>query len=211
MDVQVLFPISKMANVMYSLDDSRFERDVLPLRNLLYAAARRRTRSRVDAEDLLQETLAKAYAGFGGFREDTNIKAWLFRIMTNTWINSYRAARRRPDESLTEQFTDVHLASDAQRSSMGLLQSAEIQALQSMADDEIKDALASLPEEQQIAVYYADVEGFRYKEIAEMTRAPLGTVMSRVHRGRRSLRIRLAGVATARGYLLEPVSKSVVA
>jgi len=198
-----------MANVLYSLDDSRFERDVLPLRNLLYAAARRRTRSRVDAEDLLQETLAKAYAGFGGFREDTNIKAWLFRIMTNTWINSYRAARRRPDESLTEQFTDVHLASDAQRSSMGLLQSAE--ALQSMADDEIKDALASLPEEQQIAVYYADVEGFRYKEIAEMTRAPLGTVMSRVHRGRRSLRIRLAGVATARGYLLEPVSKSVVA
>ena len=97
--------------------------------------------------------------------------------MTNTWINSYRAARRRPDESLTEQFTDVHLASDAQRSSMGLLQSAEIQALQSMADDEIKDALASLPEEQQIAVYYADVEGFRYKEIAEMTRAPLGTVI----------------------------------
>ena len=209
MDVQVLFPISKMANVMYSLDDSRFERDVLPLRNLLYAAARRRTRSRVDAEDLLQETLAKAYAGFGGFREDTNIKAWLFRIMTNTWINSYRAARRRPDESLTEQFTDVHLASDAQRSSMGLLQSAE--ALQSMADDEIKDALASLPEEQQIAVYYADVEGFRYNEIAEMTRAPLGTVMSRVHRGRRSLRIRLAGIATARGYLPEPVSKSVVA
>lgn len=195
---------------MYSLDDSRFERDVLPHRSLLYAVARRRTGSRVDAEDLLQETLAKAYAGFGGFREDTNIKAWLFRIMTNAWINSYRAAQRRPDELLTDQFTDAHLASDAQHSSIGL-QSAEMQALQSIGDDEIKAALASLPEEQQVAVYYADVEGFRYKEIAEMTHTPLGSVMSRVHRGRRNLRIRLAEVATARGYLPPTVSESVVA
>ena len=178
---------------------ARFEQDVLPVRNQLYAAARRRTRSRADAEDLLQETLAKAYAGFDGFRENSNVKAWLFRILTNTWINSYRTAQRPPDECLTGEVTDLHLPSVARHSSIGL-QSAEMQALDSMGDDEIRKALAALPEGQRLAVYYADVEGLRYKEIARLTSAPVGTVMSRVHRGRRSLRIRLARVAAARGY-----------
>jgi RNA polymerase sigma-70 factor (ECF subfamily) len=178
-----------------AMEDSstRFARDVLPLVDQLYRAARRYTRTAADAEDLVQETMAKAYAGFHLFRAGTNVRAWLFRIMTNTWITSYRTAQRRVDEVLTADIADT-------RPSAAAFPSAELAALESMADDEVRDALQALPEGQRLVVYYADIEGFRYKEIAEILDAPLGTVMSRLHRGRKNLRALLIDFAAARGY-----------
>lgn len=178
----------------------RFERATLPLLDQLYRAARRYTTSHADAEDLVQETILKAYAGFDRFREGTNVKAWLYRIMTNTWINSYRTKQRRPVEVLGDGVTDAQLTADAAHSSAGL-PSAELQALLRMADDEIVAALQCLPVEQRIVVYYADVEGLRYKDIAQIMDWPLGSVMSRLHRARRHLRELLLDVATTRGYL----------
>ncbi|MBO0677101.1 sigma-70 family RNA polymerase sigma factor [Mycolicibacterium sp. S2-37] len=177
---------------------ARFERDVLPLLDQLYRAARRYTATATDAEDLVQDTILKAYSGFHGYRDGTNIRAWLLRIMTNTWITSYRAAQRRPVEVPVE-VTDAQLAATANHTSGGLA-SAELAALQAMGDDEVRDALGRLPVDQRLAVYYADVEGLRYREIAEILDIPVGTVMSRLHRGRTRLRELLAAAAAARGY-----------
>ncbi|MDH6198618.1 RNA polymerase sigma-70 factor (ECF subfamily) [Mycobacterium frederiksbergense] len=177
----------------------RFVRDALPLVDQLYAAACRYTRNAVDAEDLVQETIVKAYSSFHTYRDGTNIRAWLYRILTNTWINSYRTAQRRPNEVIAETISDAQLAAVAKRSSAELA-SAELAALESMGDDEVRQALAALPEFQRIVIYYADVAGFQYKEIAEILNIPVGTVMSRLHRGRRNLRELLAEVAVARGY-----------
>lgn len=177
----------------------RFERDVTPLLPRLYNQALRMTNNHADAEDLLQETMFKAYRAFRTFREDTNVSAWLYRIMTNTYINSYRARQRRPAQYPIEQFTDMQLAADAQQFPTGQ-RSAEDQVLEMLPDDDIKSAMQALPDQFRTAIYYADIEGYRFREVADLTDAPIGTVMSRLHRGRRQLRRRLANVARERGF-----------
>ena len=177
---------------------ARFERETLPLRQELERAAHRYTRNVHDAEDLLQETFVKAWAGYGSFDPDTNLRAWMFRIMVNTWISSHRRTERRPKEALTDSFTDAQLGAESARS-VGL-PSAEAQALQRMPNDRIRNALQTLPQDLQAIVYYADVCQFAYKEIAAIEGIPVGTVMSRVHRARRQLRVALCDVAAEHGY-----------
>ena len=168
---------------------ARFEREVIPLADTLLGGAVRLTRQRADAEDLVQETMMRAYASFATFEEGTNLKGWLLRIQVNAHISGHRKRLCRPAE--------LPVAANVDWQALG---SAEVQVLDLWPDDDVKDAMAALPAEFRTAVYYADIEGLSYKQISTIVAAPLGTVMSRIHRGRSRLRVRLASLAVARGY-----------
>jgi RNA polymerase sigma-70 factor, ECF subfamily len=173
--------------------DARFERDVVPYMGQLYPAALRMTRNPSDAEDLVQETVAKAYAAFHQFKQGTNLRAWLHRIQSNTFINGYRKRRREPIQDLGVDFHE-----DWQTSNDPLVppvRSAEAEVIERLASSEILQALRELPEEFRVPIYLADIEGYPYREIAEMMGTPIGTVMSRLHRGRGKLRQRLVNYA----------------
>lgn len=179
---------------------ARFEREVLPLVDSLYAGAMRMTRNPEDAADLVQETIERSFKAFDKFKPGTNLKAWLFRIQTNNFINGYRKKQRQPVQSWSEEVEDWQMAEAASHTGGGL-KSAEAEALEALPDSDIKDALAAIPEEFRLAVYFADVEGFSYKEISEIMDTPVGTVMSRLHRGRKLLRESLQDYAVERGFV----------
>ncbi|HET7328467.1 MAG TPA: sigma-70 family RNA polymerase sigma factor [Nocardioidaceae bacterium] len=186
---------------------ARFEQDALQYLDQLYAAAMRMTRNPADAEDLVQETFTKAFAAFHQYKQGTNLKAWLYRILTNTFINSYRKKQREPQQAMTEEVEDWQIARAESHTSSGL-KSAEAQALDHLPDTDVKEALQRLPEDFRMAVYLADVEGFAYKEIAEIMDTPVGTVMSRLHRGRRMLRDLLSDYARGRGMVTAGASRA---
>jgi len=177
----------------------RFEADALQYMNQLYSAALRYTKNPSDAQDLVQDTFAKAYVSFHQFEPGTNLKAWLYRILTTTFINTYRKDQRRPQ--LSDQELEDWQIADASSHTSDQGKSAEDVALENLPDSDIKRALAEIPEEFRIAVYLADVEGFSYKEIAEIVGVPTGTVMSRLHRGRKQLREKLTDYARELGYV----------
>ena len=176
----------------------RFEADALQYMNQLYSAALRYTKNPADAQDLVQDTYAKAYVSFHQFEPGTNLKAWLYRTLTTTFINTYRKDQRRPQLS-DKELEDWQIA-DASSHTSDQGKSAEDVALENLPDSDIKRALAEIPEEFRMAVYLADVEGFSYKEIAEIVGVPTGTVMSRLHRGRKQLREKLTDYARELGY-----------
>jgi RNA polymerase sigma-70 factor (ECF subfamily) len=185
-----------------------FEEQAIPFMDQLYAAAMRMTRNAADAGDLVQETYAKAYAAFAQFEQGTNLKAWLYRILTNTFINSYRKNQRQPYQNAIDDLEDWQLGSAESLTQGRSTRSAEAEAIDHLPDSDVKEALQSIPEDFRLAVYLADVEGFSYQEIADIMKTPVGTVMSRLHRGRRLLRERLADYARQRGFSEDAISGS---
>ena len=176
-----------------------FEEQALVFMDQLYAAALRMTRNPADAGDLVQETYVKAYAAFASFTQGTNLKAWLYRILTNTFINSYRKNQRGPYQGTIDDLEDWQLGGAESLTQGRSTRSAEAEAIDHLPDSDVKAALQSIPEDFRLAVYLADVEGFSYQEIADIMKTPTGTVMSRLHRGRRLLRDLLADYARERG------------
>lgn len=179
-------------------DQANFERDAMQYAPQLYSAALRMTRNPADAEDIVQETFLKGFRAYHTYQEGTNLKAWLYRILTNTYINRYRKKQRRPAETELGDLQDLYLFRRLGEPS-GATQSAEDSVLEQFVDADVKQALESLPDHFRIPVLLADVEGFSYKEIAEMIDVPIGTVMSRLHRGRKALQKKLWSVAEERG------------
>jgi len=178
---------------------ARFERDALPFLDQLYSAALRMTRNPSDAADLVQETFVKAFAAFAQFQQGTNLKAWLYRILTNTFINNYRKKQRDPYQGTIDELEDWQLGGAQSVTQGRSTRSAEAEAIDHLPDSAVKDALQAIPEDFRMAVYFADVEGFSYQEIADIMKTPVGTVMSRLHRGRRMLRDLLSEYAIERG------------
>lgn len=186
-------------------DPSTFADDAMPFMDALYTAALRMTRNSADAEDLVQETYLRAFRGYGRFEEGTNLRAWLYRILTNTFINSYRSKQRRPDESDLADVEDLYLyrrLGGLESSQRG--RSAEDELMDLVTDGEVKAAVEALPERFRMPVLLADIEGFAYKEIAEILDVPIGTVMSRLHRGRKALQKALWDFAAERRLLPTP-------
>ena len=177
--------------------DERFEAEVMPMLPSMYTAALRLTRNPTDAEDLVQETFLRAYRGFAGFEPGTNLRAWLYRILMNTFINAYRKKQREPQTISDDEVEDWYLYSKMVEG--GAEPSAEANVIDAIPDEDVQEALQSLPEQFRTAVLLADVEGFSYKEIAEIMDVPIGTVMSRLHRGRKALEKRLWNVVRERG------------
>ncbi|TDQ55276.1 sigma-70 family RNA polymerase sigma factor [Actinorugispora endophytica] len=175
-----------------------FAEAVTPYADQLYPAALRMTRNSADAEDLVQETFTKAFANFHQFRAGTNLRAWLYRILTNTFINGYRKKQREPRQETTDEIKDWQLAAADTHASTGS-RSAESEVLDRLPDSAVRTALAELPEDFRLVVYLIDIEGYSYKEVAARMDTPLGTVMSRLHRARRQLRVLLADYARERG------------
>lgn len=195
-----------------SVEDTRelrehFTAQAMQYVDQLYGAALRMSRNPADAEDLVQETYMKAFVSYHQFTEGTNLKAWLHRILTNTYINLYRKRQREPQQAYTEQVEDWQLAQAGNHDSVGL-RSAEVEALSALPGTEVRKALYELPEDFRMAVYYSDVEGFAYKDIAEIMGIPLGTVMSRLHRGRRMLREKLLDYARENGLRPSTIAKA---
>jgi len=185
-----------------------FEQQALPFIDQLYGAAMRMTRNPADAQDLVQETFVKAFGAFRSFQQGTNLKAWLYRILTNTYINTYRKKQRDPYKSSTDDLEEWQLGeAQSTTSASRTSRSAEAEAIDHLPDSTVKDALQSISEDFRLAVYLADVEGFSYQEIADIMHTPVGTVMSRLHRGRRLLRERLTEYAQERGIAMGAVSR----
>ncbi|MFP7760877.1 sigma-70 family RNA polymerase sigma factor [Marisediminicola sp. LYQ134] len=176
-----------------------FESQAIPYMDQLYGAALRMTRNPADASDLVQETFVKAFAAFGQYQQGTNLKAWLYRILTNTFINTYRKKQRDPYQGTLDELEDWQIGSAESMTQGRAARSAEAEAIDHLPDSAVKDALQSIPEDFRLAVYFADVEGFSYQEIADIMKTPVGTVMSRLHRGRRLLRGLLTDYADERG------------
>jgi RNA polymerase sigma-70 factor (ECF subfamily) len=177
--------------------EARFESEAIPLLREMYGAALRMTRNPADAEDLVQETYLRAFRAFHTFQEGTNLRAWLYRILTNAYINTYRKRQREPQTISDDEIEDWYLYEKL--GGQAAEPSAEAEVLERLPVQDVQDALASLPEQFRLAVLLADVEGFSYKEIAEILDVPMGTVMSRLHRGRRALERRLWEVTRERG------------